>query len=556
MTTPSHSSGPLLPALSGLSAEAQTGLAGLVAAVQSRQVSAREITQAYLSRIAALDPGLGCFLHVAQAGSSAAQGGIDHPQRDALAQAAAVDARIAAGEGASLPLSGVPVGLKDAICTAGLPTTAGSRILAGWVSPYDATVVARLRQAGAIIVGKLNMDEFAMGSSNENSAFFPCRNPWDRSRVPGGSSGGSAAAVAADLLPLALGSDTGGSIRQPAALCGVVGLKPTYGRVSRYGLIAFASSLDQIGPMARSVEDVGRALAVIGGPDPHDATSLAIAQPDYLKTLSAVSPDSLRGLRIGLPREYFAAGTTIDGQGGLDPRIAAAVQQALGLFQAQGAELVEVSLPHTPYAIAAYYLIATAEASSNLARYDGVRYGLREPAASPREAVRAGRSALSDMYCRTRAAGFGAEVKRRILLGTYVLRSGYYDAYYRRASQVRTLIRRDFQAAFSRCDLICTPTSPLLAFRMGERSDPLAMYLADIYTISCNLAGLPGLSLPCGFAAPTDGGPELPIGLQLLGPALAEDRLLLAGAAYQRLTDWHRRLPPVLPTPSSGGGAV
>ncbi|PSM32060.1 Asp-tRNA(Asn)/Glu-tRNA(Gln) amidotransferase subunit GatA [Haliangium sp. UPWRP_2] len=557
MTTSSHPAASLLPALSELSGPASAGLAGLVAAVQGRQVSAREITQAYLSRIAALDPDLGCFLHVARAGSPAAQAaGLDDPLGDALAQAAAVDARIAAGEGASLPLAGVPVGLKDAICAAGLPTTAGSRILAGWVSPYDATVVARLRQAGAIIVGKLNMDEFAMGSSNENSAFFPCRNPWDRSRVPGGSSGGSAAAVAADLLPLALGSDTGGSIRQPAALCGVVGLKPTYGRVSRYGLIAFASSLDQIGPLARSVEDVGRALAVIGGPDPHDATSLAIAQPDYLKTLSAVSPASLRGLRIGLPQEYFAAGSSIDGQGGLDPRIAAAVQQALKQFQDQGAELVEVSLPHTPYAIAAYYFIATAEASSNLARYDGVRYGLREPAASPREAVRAGRSALADMYCRTRAAGFGAEVKRRILLGTYVLRSGYYDAYYRRASQVRTLIRRDFQAAFARCDLICTPTSPLLAFRMGERSDPLSMYLADIYTISCNLAGLPGLSLPCGFAAPTDGGPELPIGLQLLGPALAEDRLLVAGAAYQRLTDWHRRLPPLLPASAAGGGAV
>ena len=525
------------------------GLSELVTAVQTRQLSAVAATQACLDRVAAHDPGLGCFLRVANHPD-------DGPEVSALAQAAAVDARIAAGEGSQLPLAGVPVGLKDVLCTRGLVTTAGSKILAGWVPPYDATVVSRLRQAGAVIVGKLNMDEFAMGSSNENSAFFPCHNPWDRSRVPGGSSGGAAAAVAADLVPLSLGSDTGGSIRQPAALCGVVGLKPTYGRVSRYGVVAFASSLDQIGPLAHSVEDVARALQVIGGHDPHDATSLPHRQADYLSACAATAADAaqpLRGLRIGLPREYFVAGSTDPTSGkhsGLNPQVAAAVQQALHALRQSGAELVEVSLPHTEYAIATYYVIATAEASSNLARYDGVRYGLRESVSS-REAQATGRSALFDMYCRTRAAGFGAEVKRRILLGTYVLRSGYYDAYYRRASQVRTLIRRDFEQAFARCDLICTPTSPVLAFRSGERSDPLAMYLADIYTISCNLAGLPGLSIPCGFATPPDGKAPLPVGLQLLGPTLSEATLLRVGAAYQRLTDWHTRRCPL----ATGEGA-
>ncbi len=524
-----------------------SGLSDLVAAVHSQRLSAVDATRAYLDRIAAHDAQLGCFLRLANQGD-------DDPAGSALAQAAAVDARVRAGDGPKLPLAGVPVGLKDVLCTRGLATTAGSKILAGWVPPYDATVVQRLRQAGAVIVGKLNMDEFAMGSSNENSAFFPCRNPWDLTRVPGGSSGGAAAAVAADLVPLAFGSDTGGSIRQPAALCGVVGLKPTYGRVSRYGVVAFASSLDQIGPLARSVEDVARALQVIGGHDPHDATSLPHPQADYMAACTAEPTNvnqPLRGLRIGLPREYFVAdgSRAADGSStgtGLDPQIARAVQHALSVLQAQGAQLVDVSLPHTEYAIAAYYFIATAEASSNLARYDGVRYGLRESAAS-REAQAAGKSALFDMYCRTRAAGFGAEVKRRILLGTYVLRSGYYDAYYRRASQVRTLIRRDFTQAFETCDLICTPTSPVLAFRSGERSDPLAMYLADIYTISCNLAGLPGLSIPCGFATPSDGTRPLPIGLQLLGPALSEAGLLRAGAAYQRATDFHTRRvqPPI-----------
>lgn len=497
-------------------------LSELASSVRSKKLSAVELTAAYLRRIHTLDGRLGCFLRIDEAG--------------ALAQAAAIDARVAQGEAdaETLPLCGVPVGVKDILCTAGLETTCGSRILAGWVPPYDATVVARLRQAGAILLGKLNMDEFAMGSSNENSAAFPCKNPWDLSRVPGGSSGGSAAAVAAGLAAFTLGSDTGGSIRQPAALCGVVGLKPTYGRVSRHGLIAFASSLDQVGTLTRSVEDAALALQVIGGHDAHDATSLPDAQPNY----RAACEMPLAGLRIGLPAEYF--------QAGLDPQIEAAVRTALQLLEKQGAVLVPVALPHTAYAVAAYYLIATAEASSNLARYDGVRYGHRAKVRV--EELEPGTSALFDMYCRTRQEGFGAEVKRRILLGTYVLRSGYYDAYYRRASQVRTLIRRDFLDAFAkeRCDVLATPTSPVLAFRLGERSlDPLSMYLSDIYTIPCNLAGLPGLSIPCGFASPAEGGPPLPIGLQLLGPPLGEANILRAAAAYQRITggQWLKRRP-------------
>lgn len=498
------------------------GITGLAAAVRGGRVSAVAVTQAYLQRIAAHDKRLGCFLRVDEEG--------------ALRAAAAVDQQVAAGGGSELALAGVPVGLKDNLCTAGVETTAGSKILRGFVPPYDATVVARLRQAGAILIGKLNLDEFAMGSSNENSAFFPCKNPWDEARVPGGSSGGGAAAVAAGLCALALGSDTGGSIRQPAALCGVTGLKPTYGRVSRYGLIAFASSLDQIGPIARCAEDAAAAMQVIAGPDPRDATSLTGSAGEPLDYLHACkqSARSVRGLRIGLPVEYF--------QAGLDPAIEAAVRGAVETLQAEGAEVVEVSLPLTRYAVAIYYLIATAEASSNLARYDGVRYGLR--VAPRREDLSPGESALMAMYKRTRAEGFGAEVKRRILLGTYVLRSGYYDAYYRRASQVRTLVRRDFEQAYKRCDLIATPTSPVVAFRLGERtSDPLSMYLADIYTISANLAGLPGISVPCGFVKPSNGETALPVGLQLLGPALADDRVLAAAAAYQRLSDWHTRRP-------------
>ena len=495
------------------------GVAELAAAVRSRRISAVEVTQGYLQRVAALDAQLGCFLALDADG--------------ALAQAAAVDQRVRDGEGEALPLCGVPVGIKDMLCTRGLATTAASKILQGFVPPYDATAVARLRAAGAVILGKLNLDEFAMGSSNEKSAVRPCRNPWDLGRVPGGSSGGSAAAVAAELCPLTLGTDTGGSIRQPAALCGVTGLKPTYGRVSRYGVIAFASSLDQVGPLGRSAADVALALQVIGGHDPHDATSLAQGQPDYAGACAL----PLRGLRVGLPSEYFAAG--------LDPQVAARVQEATAVLQREGAELRAVSLPLYRYGIAAYHLIANAEASSNLARYDGVRYGLRVTAA-PSELV-AGDSALSQMYKRTRAVGFGPEVRRRILLGTFVLRSGYYDAYYRRASQVRTLIAREFAAAFAECDVLATPTSPVPAFALGERqADPLAMYLADVFTVGANLAGLPGISVPCGFVQPAGGSSlPLPVGLQLLGPLLGEESVLRAAAGYQRATDWHARRPPL-----------
>jgi aspartyl-tRNA(Asn)/glutamyl-tRNA(Gln) amidotransferase subunit A len=478
------------------------GAAALAGVIARREASALAATEAYLARIAARDPDLGAYLVVT---ADAAR-----------AQARAVDAALARGAAVG-PLAGVPVALKDLVVTRGIPTTAGSRILAGWIPPYDGTPWARLHAAGAVLLGKLNLDEFAMGSSTENSAVGPVRNPWDRTRVPGGSSGGSAAATAARLCALSLGTDTGGSIRQPAALCGVVGLKPTYGRVSRYGVIAFASSLDQVGPFGREVADCALALEVLAGHDPRDATSLAAPVPRYRDAAGR----GLAGVRVGVPREYFGAG--------LDPEVGAAVTAAIDTLRHGGATLVDVSLPHTRYAIAAYYLICTAEAASNLARYDGVRYGLR-----------VARPGLAESYRATRAAGFGPEVKRRIMLGTYVLRAGYYDAYYRKAQQARTLIRADFTAAFARCDVIATPTSPVGAFRLGERlAEPLAMYLADIYTISCNLAGLPGLSLPCGFTAA-----GLPIGLQLLGPPLGEEAILGAAFAYEAATPWHTRRPP------------
>ena len=478
-----------------------------------------------MQRVRALDEQLGCFLTLDAEG--------------ALTQAAAVDAQVRAGAGAELPLCGVPVGVKDLLCTRGLLTTAASKILQGFVPPYDATAVARLRAAGAVILGKLNLDEFGMGSSTENSALRVGRNPWDTTRVPGGSSGGSAAAVAADLCLLTLGTDTGGSIRQPAALCGVTGLKPSYGRVSRYGAIAFASSLDHVGPLGRSVREVALALQVIGGHDPHDATSLGQEQPDYL----AACERPLPGLRIGVPEEYFAKG--------IDPQVEARVRAAIAVLQSEGAELIEVSLPLTRHCLAVYQLIATAEASSNLARYDGVRYGLRVTP-TPAE-LTAGQSALTEMYKRTRAAGFGPEVKRRILLGTFVLRAGHYEAYYQRASQVRTLIAREFAQAFARCDVLATPTSPVPAFVLGERrANPLAMYLSDLFTVSANLAGLPGISVPCGLVSAGDGKAEsgpLPVGLQLLGPPLGEEAVLRAAAGYQRVTDWHTRRPTLLATP-------
>jgi len=413
----------------------------------------------------------------------------------------------------ALPLYGVPVGIKDNLCIAGLPTTCGSKILENFVPPYTATVVEKIEAAGGIIVGKMNMDEFAMGSSTENSAFQLTRNPVDPERIPGGSSGGSAAAVAADMVPLTLGSDTGGSIRQPAALCGVVGLKPTYGLVSRYGLIAFASSLDQIGPFAADVRDAALLLQVIAGYDPKDSTSLPdLKLPDY----QAACEWGVEGMTIGIPSECFRTG--------LNPEVEAVVRCGLDQLRSAGAKVKEISLPHTEYAVAVYYLIAPAEASSNLARYDGVQYGYRAKEYSN----------LIDMYCRTRSEGFGAEVKRRIMLGTYALSSGYYDAYYKKASQVRRLITEDFAAAFDPkrggCDVIVTPTAPTTAFRIGEKvDDPLQMYLQDIYTISANMAGIPGISVPGG----TDSA-GLPVGIQLLAPALGEEKLLAAAAALER----------------------
>ena len=457
------------------------------------RVSSRELVEAALARIDACDGKLHAFLGL-------------RAER-ARSEADAADVRRARGEARSR-LDGVPLALKDNLVVRGEPTSCASRILEGFVSPYDATVAQRLRAAGLVVLGRTNLDEFAMGSSTENSAFGPTRNPWDLERTAGGSSGGSAAAVAAGLVPAALGSDTGGSIRQPAALCGVTGLKPTYGRVSRYGLVAFASSLDQIGPLARSAEDCAWLLEVIAGPDPRDATSLAEPVPD----LRAALVGDVSGLVVGLPREYFV-------EEGVDGEVLRRVHDAARELERAGAKTREVSLPRTPFAIATYYLIATAEASSNLARYDGVRYGRRAR----------GAASLGDMYRRTRSEGFGAEVKRRILLGTWALSAGYYDAYYRKAQQVRTLLRGDFERAFSGCDVIVTPTSPEVAFELGAKtSDPLAMYLSDVYTVSANLAGLPGISLPCGLA----GG--LPAGLQLLAPPLEEALLLRVADAYER----------------------
>jgi len=422
----------------------------------------------------------------------------------------------------SLPLGGIPIGIKDVINVKGQPCTAASQILRGYTSPYDATVVTKLRAAGAIPYGRLNMDEFAMGSSTENSSYQVTKNPWDTSRIPGGSSGGSAAAVAACEVPASLGSDTGGSIRQPAALCGCVGLKPSYGRVSRYGLIAFASSLDQIGPFARSTRDCALLLNAIAGRDPMDSTSLDVPVEDYTAKLGR----DLKGVKLGIPKEYF-----VDG---MNPKVRATVEAAIKQCADAGAELVDISLPHTEYAVSVYYIIATAEASANLARFDGVRYGKRADA--PKD--------LMDLYQRTREEGFGSEVKRRIILGTYVLSSGYYDAYYLRAQKVRTLIRRDFEAAFEKVDAILCPTSPDVAFPIGERTDdPLKMYLADIFTIAANLAGICGLSVPCGFVE--EGGSKLPVGLQFLGKAFDETRLLGIADAYEKISGWTKEVASV-----------
>lgn len=433
----------------------------------------------------------------------------------ALEQAAAADDMIKKGD--LRELTGIPIALKDILCTRGIRTTCGSRMLAGYIPPYDATVVEKLRDAGAVFTGKTNMDEFAMGSSNETSYFGITANPWDLERIPGGSSGGSAAAVAADECAAALGSDTGGSIRQPAALCGVVGMKPTYGRVSRFGLIAFASSLDQIGPFTKDVEDCAILMNVISGYDPRESTSVPAEVPDYRQFLSR----GIEGWKVGVPREYFLAG--------IDPEVEAAVRKAIETIERLGAECISISLPHTEYCLAVYYIVAPAEASSNLARYDGVKYGFR---------AKSGRDLL-EMYKKTRSEGFGPEVKRRIMLGTYVLSSGYYDAYYKKASQVRGLIKRDFEEAFQKCDVIITPTSPTPAFRIGEKTDdPMQMYLSDIFTISANLAGVPGLSVPCGF---TQSG--LPIGVQFLAGHFEEGKLLQVASAYEKNANIEKRRP-------------
>jgi aspartyl-tRNA(Asn)/glutamyl-tRNA(Gln) amidotransferase subunit A len=469
--------------------------------LRARELTAVELTQSVLERLARVEPALHAF--------------ITPTPELALAQAQAADARLAAGE--APPLCGIPLAIKDVILTKDVRTTAGSRILSSFVAPYDATVTRRLREAGAVCVGKANCDEFAMGSSNENSAYGAAHNPWDATRVPGGSSGGSAAAVAARVALGALGTDTGGSIRQPAAHCGVVGLKPTYGRVSRYGVIAYASSLDQVGPLTRTVRDCALLLEAIAGHDRLDSTSVPTAVPSYAATLDG----GVAGMRIGLPKEYFVEG--------MQPDVSEAVRAAVARLESLGATVEPVSLPHTEYAIAAYYLIATAEASSNLARYDGTRYGLR---------VDRGQGLL-DMYQQSRAQGFGTEVKRRIMLGTYALSAGYYDAFYLKAQKVRTLIRRDFEAVFARCQAIVTPTAPTTAFRLGDKvTDPLEMYLSDIFTISINLAGLPALSLPCGFDRT-----GLPIGLQIVGRPFDEPAVLRTAYAYEQATEWHQRVP-------------
>ena len=476
-------------------------LCGLAAKLDAREVSAREAMQACLDRIDAVDGRVSAFMSV--------------DRDDALGQADAADAALAKGAThAGQPLLGVPVSMKDLFCIRGQPANCSSKILGDFRSPYDGTVVRKLRDAGAVLFGRVNMDEFAMGSSTENSAFGRTHNPWDLERVPGGSSGGSAAAVVAQECFGSIGTDTGGSIRQPAALCGCVGLKPTYGRVSRYGVVAFASSLDQVGPLARDVRDSAVLLGAMAGHDPRDSTSVPTEVPDYVAGLGG----DLKGIRLGLPREYL-----IDG---IDPGVRAAFDEAVKQCEALGAEIHEVSMPHTEYGVATYYVVATAEASANLSRFDGIRYGDRVDGDDP-----------FSLYCNTRGRGFGEEVKRRIILGTYVLSSGYYDAYYLRAQKVRTLIKRDFEQAFESVDALITPTVPAPAFKAGEKmDDPLQMYLSDIFTISCNLAGTCGISLPCGFT----GDPKLPIGLQILGKPFEESRLLQIAHAYEQATPWHR----------------
>ena len=471
--------------------------------LKKREISSKELTDAYLKRIGQIDKKIRAYLTVCSEG--------------ALKDAIEADKRLKQGN--ATPLTGIPFGIKDIFTTKGVRTTCASKILENFVPPYDATVVEKLKNSGIVMLGKLNMDEFAMGSSTENSAFAKTVNPWDIERVPGGSSGGSSAAVASGLCAASVGTDTGGSIRQPASLCGVVGLKPTYGRVSRFGMIAFASSLDQGGPITKDVTDAAIVLSAIAGHDHKDATSINAPVPDYAASLN----NGVKGIKIGIPKEYFVSG--------LDKEVEGAISAAIDVLKGLGCETIEVSLPHTEYAVAVYYLIATAEASSNLARFDGVKYGLRKDTGK----------GLLDMYKETRDKGFGSEVKRRIMLGTYALSAGYYDAYYKKASQVRTLIKSDFIEAFKKCDAILTPTSPTAAFKFGEKTDdPLTMYLSDIFTISCNLAGIPGISLPAGFTKN-----NLPIGLQLLGRHLDEQTILNAAFAYEKSTEWHKKRPKI-----------
>ena len=481
-----------------------SSLKELTAALAAKKISSRELTQAFLDRIAQLNPVLNAFITV--------------DAEKSLAQADAADKRI--GQGQAGPLTGIPIAQKDIFCAKGWRTTCGSKILANFTAPYDAQVIERFDAAGAVNLGKTNMDEFAMGSSNETSHFGPVKNPWDLLAVPGGSSGGSAAAVAARMAPAATGTDTGGSIRQPAALTGISGIKPTYGVVSRYGMIAFASSLDQGGPMAKSAEDCALLLNTMAGFDTRDSTSLDRPPEDYTRDLA----QPLKGLKIGLPKEYFAAGLASD--------VAQAIETALAEYKKLGAQTVAVSLPNTQLSIPVYYVLAPAEASSNLSRYDGVRYGYRAPEYTD----------LMDMYKKTRAQGFGAEVKRRILIGTYVLSAGYYDAYYLKAQKLRRLIAQDFTEAFKQCDVIMGPTAPTTAFNLGEKSDdPVSMYLSDIYTIAVNLAGLPGMSIPAGF-----GANGRPVGLQIIGNYFAEAKMLNVAHQYQLATDWHLRAPQVV----------
>lgn len=478
----------------------ELGISELSKVIIKREASALEIANSFHERIEEVEERVKAYVTL--------------PKEETLKAASRADGEISNGN--IRPLTGIPIGVKDNMCTKGVLTTCSSKVLRNFIPPYESTVTSKLNENGYVLMGKTNLDEFAMGSSTENSGFHTTKNPWDLGRIPGGSSGGSAAAVAADECAAALGSDTGGSIRQPAACCGVVGLKPTYGRVSRYGLVAFASSLDQIGPITKNVRDAALLMNIISGRDPLDSTSAPVDVPDFTRALGM----DLKGLKIGIPGEYFIEG--------MDPEVEMSVREAIKRLESLGAIPVDVTLPHTEYAIATYYILCTSEASSNLARYDGVKYGFR-----------AEKKGLMDMYMETRAQGFGAEVKRRIMLGTYALSSGYYEAYYKKAQQVRTLIKQDFDNAFKAVDVIVTPTSPTPAFKIGEKiGDPLQMYLADIFTISVNLAGVPGISIPCGFASG-----NLPVGLQLIGRHFDEETLLRVSYAYEQATEWHKRKP-------------